>query len=88
MFIEDASIPFSKELYVDLDERRYVNKLHLHIKGQINDTARIGNRFLYPGKIDKMINLGDHYSSEYTLDYDPLNVTEGYLDIEVEFIII
>ena len=87
VIIEDASKPLTKEVEVEINEDKNVDKLLFHIKGQIDDTARIGQSyFIYPGKIDTTIRSGEHYSYGYYFVYDPMNVTEGSLDVIIEFV--
>ena len=91
VIIEDASIPYTEKVVVNLEDGEYVDKLNLHISGNINDTARIGDPLAYhyyilPGKVDTTLRTGDYYSPGYTIIYDPMNATEGSLQVVVEFI--
>lgn len=87
VLIEDASKPLTKEVQVENNEDKNVDKLLFHIKGQTDDTAKIGQSyFIYPGKIDTTIRSGDQYSYGYYFVYDPMNVTEGSLEVIIEFV--
>ena len=87
ILINDASRPLEQDVKVVLKEGTFVEKLNLHITGQINDTAKIESYyFILPGKVDTTIRTGDWYAPGYSFKYNPLNVTEGSLEVVIEFV--
>ena len=87
IIINDASKPIEEEVLVEVKEGQFVDKLYIHITGYINDTAKVEPYyFIPPGKVDTTIRTGDWYSTNYRLQYDPMNVTEGSLHVVIEFI--
>ncbi len=87
IIINDTSKPLEEEVLVEIREDEFVDKLHLHIIGYINATAKVEPYyFIPPGKVDTTIRSGDWYSPDYIFQYNPMNVTKGSLEVVIEFI--
>ena len=86
IIIPDVGISEKYDVRFKLKDGKYVYKIHIHAKGNIDDTVKIGNLFLLPSKVDTTFRNRDWYSSGYILDYKPYKAKSGELSILIEFV--
>ena len=69
-------------LIFDLDENLIADKIKIEIKGQLDDTARLGQYYILPGVVDTTFKQ-DWYSNEFIIDYYAYKAKKGKLEVDV-----
>ena len=85
LHISDLTKPLETEVIVELEKDEFVYKADLIVSGKANGTFKINNWTFNGPEIDTTIFIGDWYGPDYQIQYVPLEVTTGELDIEVVF---
>lgn len=75
----------SHSLNFQIEENQHPDMIKIAVIGSINDTAKIGQQFLIPPKVDTVFKH-EWYSNDYILEYYPYKATSGYLQIDVELV--
>lgn len=87
IIISDVGVSEKHDVRFNLEEGKNVYKIHIHVKGFIDDTVKMSEYFLLPEKVDTIFGATDWYSPDYSLDYKPYKAKHGELTISLEFII-
>lgn len=82
MKIKDVSQAENLTLFA---KNKNVSGLEVYVEGYLDDTAKINWTLLGKGKVNALIQTGDHYADTFAVNYLPLKAKSGHLTLRYRF---